>query len=393
MAYQPINTITSALRSIGALATGETPDAATANDCFNLLNERIDQFSNDHLLVFAQQEIIQPLTPGQFTYTIGPNGSVGSSILGTINGTTLTVSSILSGDISSGQILLGNGIINGTAITSLQGGLGGANGTGTYQLNIANNIFGFTGTASVASVGLTATLTVTTASTGAVTLGQVFYTSTAGSIGGTAYVSAFGTGTGGLGTYTLTSTSTIPTLGAGTVVLLPAFTTYAPRPMRINSAFVRVVNSATGTLDYPVAILAFEQYQQLGIKTLPGPWPRALYYQPTIPLGILNYWPNPSQGEMHLFCDTPLNNFASLYDNVVLPQGYQSLLHWDLAEVLMPEFGKKDPAAIQMVMKQAMLARKAISKLNQKPQMPSQMDTALQQRATKNAGWILSGGQ
>ena len=322
---QPLNIITSALRSIGALASGESPDSNTANDCFNQLNEMLDAWSNDHLMIFAQQEVIQELVGGQFIYTIGPGGSVGATFTGSILGAVLTVTGITSGAISAGQIIqstTGTGTLQaGTAITSLGTATGG-NGSGaigTYNLNLPP---------------------------------------------------------GGGGTIT-----------SGTVV------SYAPRPLRINSAIVRVVNSATGTLDYPVAIYAYEEYQSIGIKTLPGPWPRGVYYQPTEPLGILNYWPNPSQGEMHLYCDTVLNNFTTINDTITLPQGYQAAMHWNLAERLLPEFGQANPAIAMMVEKQAARGRMMIKRTNQHPQMPAMFDPALQQRARRDSGWILSGGQ
>jgi hypothetical protein len=140
-------------------------------------------------------------------------------------------------------------------------------------------------------------------------------------------------------------------------------------------------------------VISYDEYQSIGIKTLPGPWPRSVYYQPTEPVGILNFWPNPSQGEMHLYCDQVLNNFTTLYDTVVLPQGYQGALHWCLAELLMPEYGKADAGQIAMVTRQAAKARMYLKRTNQRPQTPAFFDPALQQKARRDAGWILSGGQ
>jgi len=394
MAYQPINSITSALRSIGALESGEQPDAPMATDCFNLLNEMLDQWSNDHLMIFTQQEIIQTLTGGQYIYTIGPGGSVGATFYGTLNGTTLTISQMLAGAISAGQVIQGSGVINGTAITSLQSGLAGTtpNGTGTYQVNLSNNIFGASVTGFITGTGNTGVLTVSAVASGSIVVGTVVSFSSAGTLPNLVYITSLGTGTGGTGTYNLTSVNTIPTIGSGSVTITPAFTSYAPRPLRINSAFVRIVNSITGTLDYPCEVLAYEKYQLLGLKALNGPWPRAVYYQPTEPLGVLNYWPNPGQGEMHLFADTVLNNFASLYDNVMLPQGYQGAIHWCLSELLMPEYGKKDPTMAMMITKQADKARKMIKRTNAQPQMESRFDDAMQNRSHTDAGWVLSGG-
>ncbi len=312
---QPLDIISSAFRSIGALASGEPVETNAGNDAFALLNEMLDQWSNDHLLVFVQQEVIQELVGGQFVYTIGPGGSVGASITGSISGTGLTVTAIASGAVCVGQLLSGAGITAGTAITSLGTAFGGTApaGLGTYNVNLPN------------------------------------------------------------------------TFGPG------AITASSPRPLRINSAIVRVVNSLTGTLDYPVAVLAYEEYQLLGIKTLPGPWPRAMYYQPTEPLGILNYWPNPSQGEMHLYCDTILNNFATINDTITLPQGYRAALHWSLAELLLPEYGEANESQIRLVEKNAAKGRAFVRSVNQKPQMPARFDDALQVRTRKNASFILDG--
>ena len=176
-------------------------------------------------------------------------------------------------------------------------------------------------------------------------------------------------------------------------MLSSALTAQPVRPLRINSATVRVVNSISGTLDYPVSILSVGQYNLIGIKTLPGPRPRAIYYQPTEPVGMLNYWPNPSQGEMHLWCDTVLNQFATINDTVNLPQGYKMALRWVLAQLLMPEYGKKEPAIIEMVKENADKALAFIRRSNIRPQEPAQFDPAIIQSGRRNdAGWILSGG-
>lgn len=314
---QPLNIISSALRSIGAFGSGDTIGPAEANDAFYLLNEMLDQWSNDHLLVFSVQEVIQELTGGQYIYTIGPGGSIGSSVTGSVSGTVLTVSAIASGAISVGQVISGLGITTGSAITSL----------------------------------------------------------------GTAFG---GNGNNALGTYNLSLSST----ATGSITI----TSYQPRPLRINTAFVRVVNSITGTLDYDVAVWPYEQYQQIGIKTLPGPWPKIVSMVRTEPLGSLYYFPNPSQGEMHLFVDTVLNQFSTLNDTIVLPQGYQGALHWGLAELLMPEYGKNDPTQLSMVTKNAAAGRQLVRNSNMHPQVPASFDDVLQQKQRNNAGWILSGG-
>lgn len=220
------------------------------------------------------------------------------------------------------------------------------------------------------------TLTVSAISAGNISLGQTL--SGSGVTAGTKVV-AFLTGAGQTGTYQVDSSQTVSSV---------TMTTYYQRPLRINSAFVRVA-----TLDYPVRPLNVEQYEAIGLKTLQGPWPRYLYYQPTIPLGNITFWPVPSSGEMHMFAETVLANFGSLSDTVNLPQGYPMAIRWNLAELLMPEYGKNDPVMTQLIMKNAAESRAWIKRTNSQPPMAASFDDALLGMHRRNdAAWIFSGG-
>src|SRR6185369_12950724 len=192
----PLDLIAKSLSDIGALASGESVEANVANDAFDTLNDMLDQWSNEKMLLPCVQEVIHELTGGTYVYTIGPSGDVGSVITGSISGTTLTVTALTSGALSVGQTVSGTGVLSGTVITSYNTGRGG-NGTsalGTYNVNISQ------------------------------------------------------------------------TVGSTTL------TTYATRPLRINSEFVHIISSMTNTLDYPITILTNEEYELIKIKTLSNPW-------------------------------------------------------------------------------------------------------------------------
>ena len=49
---QPIEIVSRALKDIGALEAGETPTADAAQDAFDMLNDMIDQWSNEDMMVF-----------------------------------------------------------------------------------------------------------------------------------------------------------------------------------------------------------------------------------------------------------------------------------------------------------------------------------------------------
>ncbi len=51
---QPIDIISRALKDIGALEAGETPAPADAQDAFDMLNDMIDHWSNEQMMVFYQ---------------------------------------------------------------------------------------------------------------------------------------------------------------------------------------------------------------------------------------------------------------------------------------------------------------------------------------------------
>lgn len=243
----------------------------------------------------------------------------------------------------------------------------------TYQYTIGpGGTIGGTFTGAVAGT----TLTVSAIPSGDIALGQ--YLTGSGVTAGT-QITQFLTGAGKTGTYQV---NTSQTAGSTTI------TSYYQRPLRINSGFVRV-----SSLDYPVRMLNVEQYELIGFKTLNGAWPRLAYYQPSSPVGNIVFWPVPDSGEMHLFAETVLGQFQSLSDAVTLPQGYAMAIRWNLAEFLMPEYGKNDPVMTQMIMKNAAESRAWVKRTNMQPPPVASFDDALIGLSRRNdSAWIFSGG-
>lgn len=321
----PIDIISRALKDIGAIANGETPTPDEAQDAFDMLNDLVDQWSNENFMVFNVTEIIFPVINGQTQYTIGPNPStqnfIGASFNGSISGSILTVTGINSGAVAQGQTLSGGGILPGTKITAAITGAGGnVNEVGTYKLNIPQT---------VASTTITA---------------------------------------------------------------------YYQKPLSIDSAFVRINTTSNGQpiinggLDYPIAVLALQDYEMIGLKTLNGPWPKAIYFNPNEESGNLFVWPNPAQGEMHLFANTLFSRYDSLYSDINLPQGYSMALRWCLAERLMPQFGKANQTQIAMIQQYAAQAKSTLKRTNMSPLQTARYPDALMNSKAKDAGWILTGG-
>ena len=322
---KPIDIISRALKDIGALEAGETPTPEAAQDAFEMMNDLIDQWSNENMMVFNVTEIIFPVIQGQVQYSLGPypetTNFIGASFEGSITGDILTVTSVNSGAVAQGQLLSGGGIIAGTRITlEITGAGGNVIEAGTYKVSIPQNVAATTITANY------------------------------------------------------------------------------QKPLSIDSAFVRINTTSNGQpinsggLDYPISVLALQDYQMIGLKTLNGPWPKAIYYNPNEESGNLFVWPSPSQGEMHLFANTLFTRYGSLYEDIVLPQGYSMGLRWCLAERLMPMYGKVNGTQIQMINAYAAQAKATLKRTNMSPLQVARYPDALLVNKAKDAGWILTGG-
>lgn len=394
---KPIDIISRALKDIGALEAGEVPTPEAAQDALEMLNDLIDQWSNEGMMVYNVTEIVFPVISGQTQYTIGPDPStanyIGAAITGTISGKILTVQAATSGAVALGQTLKGIGI-NGVAtkiVEFLTGAGGNVNEAGTYRLNLDSTTPAPVFTASISGT----TLNVTVIATGYLGAGATI--SGTGIPAGTTITSVI-SASGGVGTYTISTSLNLGSEAMTATVTPIPITLYYQKPLGIDSAFVRVNTTSNGApiygggLDYQVGILALENYNQIGLKTLNGPWPKALYYNAGAESGNLTLWPNPSQGEMHLFTSTIYSTYDDLYEELAFPQGYAMALRWCLAERLMPMYGKVNTTTIQMINTYASGAKATLKRTNMKPVQVASFPDAMLSGKAKDAGWILNGG-
>jgi hypothetical protein len=162
-----------------------------------------------------------------------------------------------------------------------------------------------------------------------------------------------------------------------------------PRPLRVTDSFTRINTQGSG-LDYPIQVISQERYIEIGFKAIAAPWPIVVWYNPTMPLGTLYFYQNPSgSGELHLFTDTILTNLASLTQEVVLPQGYSRFIKRALGRELAPEYGAIWTPQQERLYKESY---DMVKSLNQVPVPVAKYDSELIQHQRTDAGWILFGG-
>lgn len=74
-----LDIITRALRSINVLGDGETPTASMAQDALDSLNDVLEGWATENLMVYVVQTESFPLVSGQDSYSIGVGGDFNTS--------------------------------------------------------------------------------------------------------------------------------------------------------------------------------------------------------------------------------------------------------------------------------------------------------------------------
>jgi hypothetical protein len=180
------------------------------------------------------------------------------------------------------------------------------------------------------------------------------------------------------------------------------------RPSRIEGAFFRqggptpkefsldnsiadgsdvLAPAATGanTIDWPLTLMeSREEYNSIALKGL-GMFPTSAYYDPQMPFGRLYVWSvPPSIYELHILVRAPLQTFANLSDNFLLPPEYEEAIHYNLVVRLQEAYGlQPTPFAINRAREGMMTIRSANA------QIPlAKMPSALWSRRGGGAGYV-----
>ncbi len=104
------------------------------------------------------------------------------------------------------------------------------------------------------------------------------------------------------------------------------------RPTAIYNAFW-----STGGLDYPLSILDYSDYENIGIKTIGG-IPEYIVLKPDNPLSTIYLFPVPANGTLTLDNIRPATDLT-LADDLPYPPEWIRALKFNLAVEISPEFG------------------------------------------------------
>ncbi len=172
---------------------------------------------------------------------------------------------------------------------------------------------------------------------------------------------------GNAGNYIVASTGNYITDSAmGNYAPAGAVTWTLTRPLRILDAPGRAYLQDANQNNYPLQVVERDQWNLIGTRNIQADIPDTLFYDPQYPLGIINVFPIPTVG-YQMFWDSylPLQEFASLAQQMNLPAGYAMALKTNLAAELWPFFKAGDvPPPTQRA---AMKSLAAVKRTNMRP--------------------------
>lgn len=156
------------------------------------------------------------------------------------------------------------------------------------------------------------------------------------------------------GNYNVTAqvTVTSPTTFTYTIVNTTSPATGAPvctagdmttvRPIRILGAFTRDAG-----VDTPIGIVTEQYWTNIQNKASTAAAPSKMLYRTNYPFGQIIIWPVPSATPvLHIKSEKFISQFDDLYDDQLLPPGYQRMLELGLAVDLSTEYGTKVSDAV-----------------------------------------------
>jgi hypothetical protein len=180
------------------------------------------------------------------------------------------------------------------------------------------------------------------------------------------------------------SLSSLLLSGQSSFTVGPTGSVVADRPISIESAWVD-----RGGLSYPVKVIDSQQWDAIVYKGSSGSNTEVVWYEPTIPNGIIHVWPVCTGCTLNLRTINIVVSFANLSDVLTMPPAYEELLIKNLAVNIAPQY----PACnlSPLTVRAAANARKVVGRTNNvipRLKLPSSVQT---QGRSSNLAAIMGG--
>lgn len=114
-----------------------------------------------------------------------------------------------------------------------------------------------------------------------------------------------------------------------------------PRPEGIDRAGL-ILNNVLPSTEIPLQIYSDQQWAAVTPKQLQSTQPTGLWYQRTVPNGLITFWPIPQNPyQVNLYLRVNLLQVAGPTANIDLPPGYQTAIEYNLAVELAARFQER----------------------------------------------------
>jgi hypothetical protein len=146
-------------------------------------------------------------------------------------------------------------------------------------------------------------------------------------------------------------------------VTVPASDFTTSRPIELKACTV-AISGTSGNVDMPVAIIDYDDYAAISLKTLQTNYPQYVYATGSYPAQTLTFYPVPSSSiPVTFYSYKQISEFTSITEFVNFPQGYYRMLQAMLAVELAPSY---QLAASQNIIDIANSAKRNIMRTNAK---------------------------
>ena len=112
----------------------------------------------------------------------------------------------------------------------------------------------------------------------------------------------------------------------------------SPRPINIEAVTTAITGTA-GNIDFPVALINYDDYAAISLKTLQTNYPQYCYPDGAYPLNNITFYPVPSSAiPVTIYSYKQLGEFTNITESVNYPPGYYRMLKALLAIELAPSY-------------------------------------------------------
>ncbi|WP_182954638.1 hypothetical protein [Gluconacetobacter tumulisoli] len=264
--------INGALRLLSAIAQGETPGAGEYQEALEALNGMVKTWQASGIHVWAEEDCMLFLQPGQVRYRLGPG--------------------------SPDAATTGDGWVRGALAVTAAAGAAQIVPASADGMGAGDRI----------GIWLDA--------------GTIFWTSVVAVVG-----------------EILSLAAPLPSQ-AGAGAMCVGYAAPLVRPLRVPGARRYQFAPPGGqAIEIPVVPMSRLDYASVPNKTTPGTVTQ-FFYDPQLGAGVVHVWPAPSDSRSALAftAQRPLQDFTSQADTADLPQEWISVLRYNLARELAPEY-------------------------------------------------------